>query len=300
MSVAVLANAEPATTATAPEARPSVRRDVDSLVQEHLPLVGHLVRGVVGRVPAQVNRDDLVSAGMLALVLAARSFDESRGVPFGGFAAIRIRGALTDALRSMDWAGRGVRSKARQIDAVRDDLAATLGRTPTRLEIAQAMGVAVGELDAVDADIRRASVVSIQALTPDSVEESLPSATDNPEELIIKREQIGLLHDAIAELPERLRMIVQRYFFEQRKMVEIADELGVTESRISQLRSEALVLMRAALNTTNSERREGGHGRKAVKQEAYAAAVAARSSLADRLDSTSLLGEPRQLAAVAG
>jgi RNA polymerase sigma factor for flagellar operon FliA len=247
-----------------------------------------------------VNRDDLVSAGMLALVLAARSFDETRGVPFGGFAALRIRGALIDALRSMDWAGRGVRSKARQIESVRDDLAATLGRTPTRLETAQAMGVGVSELDAVDAEIHRASVVSLQALTPDSVEESLPTPSDNPEELIVKREQIGFLHDALAELPERLRFIVQGYFFEQRKMSDIADELGVTESRISQLRSEALVMLRAALNAMDPEHRTSERGRKAAKQEAYAAAVAARSSLADRLQSTTLLGEPRRLVAVAG
>jgi RNA polymerase sigma factor for flagellar operon FliA len=249
-----------------------------------------------------VHRDDLVSAGMLALVLAARSFDESQGVPFAAFAAIRIRGAITDALRSLDWAGRGVRTKARQIHAVTDELAAALRRTPTRDEVAQAMGVAVAEIDEVDANVRRGTVVSLQALTPDGVEELVPTPNDNPEELILKREQIGYLHDAIAELPERLRVVVERYFFENRRMIDIADELGVTESRISQLRSEALVLLRVALKAMDPE--SGGapraRGTKAAKQASYAAAVADRSTVADRLGATTLLGEPRALLAVSG
>ncbi|HZC70506.1 MAG TPA: sigma factor, partial [Jatrophihabitans sp.] len=88
----------------------------DELVTEHLPLVGHLVRELMHRLPAHVNRDDLVSAGSVALVLSARSFDPARGVPFARFAAIRIRGALTDELRTMDWASRAVRSRAREVE----------------------------------------------------------------------------------------------------------------------------------------------------------------------------------------
>jgi len=283
--------------------RPGARPDVDAVVTEHLPLVGHIVRSVISRVPSHVHRDDLVSAGMLALVLAARSFDASRGVPFAAFAALKIRGALTDALRSRDWASRGVRTKARQIDTVRNELAAALARTPTRLEIAQAMGVPVADLDDVDAAVNRASVLSLQALTPDEAEECLPTAGEGPEALLLKREQIGYLHDAIAELPERLRLVVQRYFFENRKMTDIADELGVTESRISQLRSEALVLMRAAMAAADTEVSDveiEKPGSAPARQRRYTAAVAARSTLADRLQATSVLGEPRRLLAFAG
>ncbi len=296
--VAAPAQAQPADVA-APTA---LAADVDTLVREHLPLVGHLVRTVVMRVPTHVNQDDLVSAGMLALVLAARSFDEARGVPFSGFAAIRIRGALTDALRSMDWASRAVRSKARQVEAVRNDLAAALGRTPSRDETAQAMGVAVTDLDAVEADVDRASVVSLQSLNPEGVDERLPLTGDGPESLLLKREQIGYLHDAIAELPDRLRLVVQRYFFENRKMTEIAEELGVTESRISQLRSEALVLMRAAMIAMNADVSDldGGRPTEApARQRKYTAAVVTRSSLTTRLEATTLLGEPRPFAALA-
>jgi RNA polymerase sigma factor for flagellar operon FliA len=287
--------AEPAASIAQDATTTAAAAEVDALVREHLPLVGHLVRTVLARVPTHVNHDDLVSAGMLALVLAARSFDASRGVPFTGFAAIRIRGALTDALRSMDWASRAVRSKARQVDTVRNDLAAALGRTPHREEIAQAMGVRVADLDAVDADLDRAAVVSLQSLNPDGVDERLPQASDGPEALLLKREQIGYLHDAIAELPERQRLIVQRYFFENRKMSEIADELGVTESRISQLRSEALVLMRAAMAAMNADLSDLTPTDAPARQRSYTAAVATRSSLTTRLQATTLLAEPRTL-----
>jgi RNA polymerase sigma factor for flagellar operon FliA len=270
--------------------------DIDELVRGHLPLVGHIVREVLTRVPAHINRNDLVSAGMLALVLAARSYDADRGVPFGRFAAIRIRGALTDELRTMDWASRAVRGKARELESVRNDLAAALGRTPTREETAQAMGVAVSALDTVDADVQRAAVLSLQALTTDEGVELLPTTTEGPEALLLKREQIGYLHDAIAELPERLHTVVQRYFFENRKMAEIAEELGVTESRVSQLRGEALAMLRQGMSSVDEAPHEAprARGRGAVRQ-AYCAAVASRSSVAARLDVTNALGEVRRL-----
>jgi RNA polymerase sigma factor for flagellar operon FliA len=289
----------PAAAAVGAVARRPGNRLVETLVREHIPLVGNLVRAVTGRVPAHVNRDDLVSAGMLALVLAARSFDQSRGVPFVAFAARRIRGALTDVLRSMDWASRGVRSKARQIDTVRHNLAATLGRTPTRLETAQAMGVPVSELDKVDADVDRASVVSLSALTPESTEESLPTSEDSPEELIIKRERIGYLRDAIAELPDRLRTVVQLSFFQQCRMSDIARQLGVTESRVSQLRAEALRLLRAAMSMVNLEHNRGSAAKRSKNEAGYVAAVAARSTLGHRLKATSPLGDPRLTIAIA-
>jgi RNA polymerase sigma factor FliA len=204
----------------------------DALVEANVPLVGHLVRELANRLPAHVNRDDLISAGMLALVLSARSFDASRGVPFARFAAIRIRGALTDQLRTMDWASRAVRGKAREMENVRNILAARLSRTPSRIEIAQVMGVATEDLDAIDADVHRASVLSLQGMAPEDDGPVVPSQAEGPEGLLLRREQIGVLRDAVAELPDRLRMVVEEYFFHQRKMADIAAELGVTESRV--------------------------------------------------------------------
>lgn len=270
--------------------------DRDGLVTEHLPLVGHLVRELMHRLPTHVNRDDLVSAGTVALVLSARSFDPARGVPFARFAAIRIRGALTDELRTMDWASRAVRSRAREVEAVRATLAARLGRTPERHEVAAEMGVRVEDLDASDADVHRASVLSLQSLTSDENADLLPTVNDGPEGLLIRREQLGMLKDAIAELPDRLRMVVQEYFFAQRKMADIAAQLGVTESRVSQLRSEALVMLRAGLRTGADDEAAlptpSTRGQSAARA-AYCTAVATRSTLAERLRGTTPLGDVR-------
>jgi RNA polymerase sigma factor FliA len=272
---------------------------VDELVRTHLPLVGHLVRELLGRVPSHVNRDDLISAGMMALTVSAQGFDASRGVPFGRFAAFRIRGALTDELRTMDWASRAVRGKAREIEAVRNQLAASLGRTPSRNEVATTMGVATHELDAVDADVQRAAVLSIQGLTENNGAELLPDHEAGPEGILMHREQLGILRDAIAELPERLCTVVQEYFFEQRKMADIAEDLGVTESRVSQLRSEALAMLRTGMRAQDGDAAPAPaptSRRRNSAREAYCAAIAARSTLAGRLEASTLLGEARTVA----
>src|SRR5689334_14317227 len=220
---------------------------VEELIREHLPLVGHLVREVLNRVPAHVNRDDLSSAGMYALTLSAKSFDPAFGVPFPRFASIRIRGALTDELRTMDWASRAVRGKARELNTVRSELTHTIGGEPNRPEVADAMGMSVAELSSLESDVQRAGLVSLQALPSEDGAATVPSTDDQPEETLIKREQIGYLRDAVAELPAKLRLVIEEYFFGQRRMADIAAELGVTESRVSQLRSEALVMLRSAM-----------------------------------------------------
>jgi RNA polymerase sigma factor for flagellar operon FliA len=276
---------------------------IDQLVRTHLPLVGHIVRETLARVPSYVSRDDLVSAGMYALAVSARSFDPDRGVPFGRFAAIRIRGALTDELRSMDWASRAVRGRARSIESVRSELAATLGRGATRDEVAQALGISPAEVDSADADVQRASVLSLQSLDTEDGAALLPSAGGTPEATIMLREQIGYLRDAIAELPERLRTVVEQYFFEQRKMADIAADFGVTESRVSQMRGEALTLLRAAVRGMDEPAGEAAapapasrtSRRQAAAQATYVATVATRSTLAGRLAQTTVSGEPLPL-----
>ena len=273
-------------------------RTIEDLVRSHLPLVGHLVREMLGRLPAHVSREDLVSAGMAALAAAAKSYDPERGTSFGSFAAARIRGALLDELRGLDWASRSVRSRARRVEAAQQELTATLGRTPTSQELAEALGVGVDEIKSVDEDVQRAVVLSLQGFAAGTAEDMVPERTPGPEELIIHRERIGYLHDAIEALPERLRRVVTAYFFEERPMTEIAGELGVTESRVSQLRAEALVLLKDGLNShldpdlvADPERPGGCVAR---RREAYYAQIAARGDLRSRLEVTSRLGMPVQ------
>ena len=266
---------------------------VEALVRDNLALVGHIVRETMTRLPAHIGRDDLTSAGMTALVLSAQGYDESRGVPFARFAAIRIRGALVDELRSMDWASRSVRGRAREVEAARNQLAVTLGRSPRPHEVAETLGFSVSELGSIDADVHRASVLSLQGFAPETGAAMVADAQRGPEQLVLDREQLGYLHDAIAELPERLRHVVQAYFFEQRQMADIAAELGVTESRISQLRAEALKLLRHGLASAEPELAAPAEptGRAGARVASYAAAVAARGTLSTRLKMSNAFGE---------
>lgn len=261
--------------------------DDDTLVRQHLPLVGHIVRETMARVPAHVNRDDLTSAGLTALVQAARSYDAERGVSFSRYASTRVRGAVLDELRSIDWASRSVRRRARQVDDVRNNLAARLGRNPTHAEVAATLGVGVDEIAANEGDVSRAVVMSLQGFGENPIEDLLASHIPGPEELIQHREQVAYLQDAVAELPERLRRVVQGYFFAEQPMAEIAAELGVTESRVSQMRAEALVLLKDALNSalepTLVVPHERPHGCAARRRDAYFAAVAAHRSFGSRL-----------------
>jgi RNA polymerase sigma factor for flagellar operon FliA len=291
---AALANAAIAGDKAAQDLESAGPLPTEELIRVHLPLVHHLVRDLLGRIPSHVRRDELVSAGMLALVTSAQSFDPARGVVFARYAAIRIRGALTDELRSMDWASRTVRARAREVDSVSEQLSAT-GHRPTTAEVAAAMGVPVSEVNGIAADVRRAATVSLQALPGDGADRlSAPGA--NPESIVLGREQMGHLRDAIAELPERLRYVVECYFFQQRKMADIAAELGVTESRVSQIRSEALGMMRDAMRAIDgsvSDRPAGddpSKGREALRA-AYVAAVATRSTLASRLEASSVFDQ---------
>lgn len=275
---------------------PTTDRAQEELIRENIPLVGHLVREILGRVPSHVNRDDLTSAGLAALVTAARGYDAERGIPFGRFAAMRIRGALLDELRSLDWASRSVRSRARQAEMARQDLTAALGRVPTATEIADSLGIAVSEVESVEEDVQRAVVLSLQGFSAGTAEDMVTEQTTGPEDMLLHRERIGYLHNAIEALPDRLRTVVSRYFLEERPMAEIAVELGVTESRVSQLRAEALTLLRDGLNThlnpemvSEADRPDGCVAR---RRSAYYAEVASKGDLRSRLAMTNVYGLP--------
>jgi RNA polymerase sigma factor for flagellar operon FliA len=221
----------------------------DALVREHLPLVQYVVAEIAHRVPNHVTRSDLVSAGMLGLAQAARTFDPGRGIAFDRYASTRIRGALLDELRGRDWASRSVRSRARGLQAATEDLTNRLGRAPSTDEVARELRLDRSEVERLVDDVHRATVLNYDSLVVDGDAESFLAIGDaGPEQAIVDRERRAYLPDAVASLPERLRHVIIGYFFEERPMQEIADELGVSESRISQLRAEALSLLKDALN----------------------------------------------------
>ncbi len=217
----------------------------NALVESHLALIGYSVNEVLARVPSHVSRADLMSAGAMALVRAARSFDDTMGVPFARYASLRIRGALVDELRSMDWVSRGARRRARTASDVSDELTSRLGRTPSADEIAQAMGVSVREVHAAQAD-GETRVLSIDAYDG-AVGAVIVDSTVGPLDALVSAERLEYLRAGIECLPDKLGYVVEQLFFHDRPVAELADELGLTRSRISQLRSEALSLLKEGL-----------------------------------------------------
>ncbi len=218
------------------------QRARNQLVVDHLHIVGAATARLSSRA-THVSRDDLASAGAFALVRAAETFDASLGIPFGAFARGRIDWALKDELRSMDWAPRAIRVRARRTTTARERLAATLGRTPTVAEIAAAMGVDATEVREGLADAERL------ILSLDAADEREVAGTDQlPEDLAVATERAALLHRAIDALPDRKRSIIRAVYFEDRTVTEVADELGVSHAAVSQHRAEAVRMLRDALD----------------------------------------------------
>ncbi len=283
------------TTSTGPVARDAAptARELDDLVRTHLPVVGYVVHEVAARLPGHVDRDELVSAGMAGLVRAAQAFDASTGVPFSRYANTRIRGAILDELRGMDWSSRGARRRSRELVAGGGlpHLAARPRRHDARSSPPSSK-VEVGELDRRRAERERA-LLSLDAFDG-AVADVLPASAPDPEQHALAVERMGYLRASVDALPERLRDVVVGVFLEQRPMAEIAAELGVSESRVSQLRAEALVLLRDAMNSqlaperlpaagalgpTVTRRREALYAQ--VAANALAAGVVARSRASD-------------------
>ena len=272
-----------------PNARPQppdsrTQQDIDALVTEHLPLASFAVNAVAARIslPGHVSRDDLLSCAHVALVEVAKRFDPAAGASFATYALTRLQGAVLDELRSGDWASRSVRAAARRSDAAADALTITLGRPPSREELAASLGVARSELESLQVDVHRAVMVSIDAeARPGGSSLDLPDTGESPERALLRSERARYLHEAIRALPDRLDEVVERNFFGDESLTDIAQDLGVTLSRVSQMRARALTLLHAAM----SEVWEGtavpadGGVRARNQQRSYVDRVAERSRM---------------------
>jgi RNA polymerase sigma factor for flagellar operon FliA len=266
---------------------------VEELVTANLALVGHIAREAAARLPRHLDTDDLYGAGALALVQAAQSFDAGLGVPFARFAATRIRGSMIDQMRQRDWATRSVRSRARSLATVSEELTRALHRTPTTAELAAASGLSEAEVRSVHEGTDRAALLSLDpvAADDDGLGAYLVDRSPRPDDALIAAERSGYLRDAIAELPDRVRLVVTGYYLDHRPLTELAAELGVTQSRASQLRAEGLELLREALSTLLSDDTRAAapvatepDGVRARRRDAYVAAVAKRSTIRGRAD----------------
>ena len=223
----------------------------DSLVNKHLRLVHHVARQLLRRSRMDAEFDELLSAGTIGLIDAVENFDAARGLAFSTFAAPRIRGAILDDLRCRDHVPRSVRRKRRDLSSARERLSAVLDRMPTDEELANDMGIEMHKLWRWQREAEHAAQVSLDRPTETRVgtgatPEELIAAGEGSEvdDAINRSEEVEHLRDEILNLKDQERLVLSLYYFEELKLHEIATIMGVTESRISQIRSSAISNLR--------------------------------------------------------
>jgi RNA polymerase sigma factor for flagellar operon FliA len=223
----------------------------DRVVLEHLPLVKAIAVRVYENLPVHVDLDDLVHAGILGLFDAATKFDPEKQVVFSSYAKHRIKGAILDSLRQLDWASRDLRRRHKQVEAVTRELASELQRTPTEAEIAQRLGVDVDRWRQMMLDLRSVGLVSASSRTSEGEDMPAPEFPSRPEtqpDSICAHEQLrSVLATAMKALPERYQRVVLLYYTNEMTMKEIGGVLGINESRVSQIHKSALEKMNVAL-----------------------------------------------------
>jgi RNA polymerase sigma factor FliA len=235
------------------KANPAIR---DRLIVTYAPLVKYVAGRLGSGLPAHVDDEDLVSYGLLGLIGAIERYDPERDVKFETYAIARIRGAIIDELRALDWVPRSVRSRARDIERAIGELEAKLGRVPSDEEIAGKLGLTTEELDESLSEISRSSIAALDELWTisgsggdqvaliDTIEDT--DAPD-PQGALSQVELREAIADSIARLPEREKLVVTLYYYEELTLREIGEVLGVTESRVSQLHTKAILRLKARL-----------------------------------------------------
>ena len=228
----------------------------ERLVVAYSPLVKYVAGRMASGLPSHVEEGDLISYGLIGLIGSIERYDLDREIKFETYAVARIRGAIIDELRSLDWVPRSVRAKARDVEKAHSQLENKLGRAPNEEEMADKLGVSVDDFRTTLLEIANSSVLALDDLwtvsDPDGGQVSLldtirdPNAID-PEDAIDTVELKDRLADAIESLPDRERLVIALYYYEALTLREIGDVLGVTESRVSQLHTKAVLGMRSHL-----------------------------------------------------
>jgi RNA polymerase sigma factor for flagellar operon FliA len=222
----------------------------DQLVLEHLKLAKAVAVRIHENLPVHVDLDDLIHSGMIGLIDAATKFDPRKQVAFSSYAKHRIKGAMLDSLRQLDWASRDTRHRHKQVQAVVTELAAALDRVPSDQEIAEKMGIEVERFSRMMIDVR-SSIGLISASTRGEQHDELPDpdfacpAALRPDEMYRSNELSQALVEKLDTLPPRYRRIMELYYFRELTMKEIGEIFGIKESRISQIHKEALEKLRS-------------------------------------------------------
>jgi RNA polymerase sigma factor for flagellar operon FliA len=233
-------------------ALPALTREQERLLLDHLPIVRFLARRIHQRLPQHVDFEDLVSAGVVGLMDAFAKFDSTKKVQFRSYAQFRIRGAILDSLRTLDWSPRELRRKGRAVEEAIRVLTAQLGHAPGEFDIAQQMALSLEEYQQLLGDLKGLEICTLHMeRNEDSGEDELAYVPGRPEDdplfICLKGELEERLTGAIVQLPERERLVMSLYYHDEMTMREIGLALGVVESRVSQVHASAVVHLRAAL-----------------------------------------------------
>jgi len=232
----------------------------ERVLMEQIPQVRYIARRIHERLPRHVPFEDLVHAGVVGLIDALNKFDQSKHVQFSSYAKFRIRGAILDSLRELDWSPRELRRKGRLVEQTYSQLSGKLGRAPSENELAVELGLELRELQSLLAELDGLELGSLRVESQrDGKEEDLTDyLPGKPEETpffsCLRSEMKGLLEQAISELPEKERKVLALYYYEELTMKEVGAALGIGESRVSQIHSLAMVRLRARLNFLDAPR----------------------------------------------
>ena len=254
--------------------RARLSAEQEQVLIEHLPLVRFLARRIHERLPQHVDIEDMVSAGVVGLMDAFSKFDPAKKVQFRSYAQFRIRGAILDSLRTLDWSPRELRRKGRAVEEAIRVLTARLGHAPNEAEVAEEMGLSLEEYQQLLGDLKGLEIGTLHMeRNEDSGEEELAYIPGRPEDDPLFRCLRGELEDrltgAIQNLPDRERLVMSLYYYEEMTMREIGLALGVVESRVSQMHASAVVHLRAALKDLAARGAfERSRSRKQVKRTA--------------------------------
>ncbi|MBA1149514.1 RNA polymerase sigma factor FliA [Ectothiorhodospiraceae bacterium WFHF3C12] len=220
----------------------------NDLVLRHASMVKRIAHHLLGRLPDSVQLEDLVQAGMIGLLEAARQYDATQGASFQTYAGIRIRGAMLDEIRRLDWTPRSVHRKGREVSEAIRVLENELGRDPRDAEVARFMGMSVDDYHAILNDVSTAKVFSIDQEDPQTGEAHEPAGNEpSPFQRLQDEGFQGALADAIGALPEREQLVMSLYYDEELNLREIGEVLGVSESRVSQIHGRVMLKLRGHL-----------------------------------------------------
>jgi RNA polymerase sigma factor FliA len=228
----------------------------DKLLLEYAPLVKYIAQRIAVNLPASVDRDDLVSSGILGLVKAVETFEPERGFKFETYAGHKVRGAILDDLRAMDWIPRSVRQKARELQRTYAKLENELGRMPYDDEVCKELNISLQEFEEMLSDVTPATLVSLEEAMPDRDAESKEiriidtledPGSGNPLRELGFNEVKNILKEAIAALPEKEKLVIALYHYEELTLKEIGVVLDISESRVSQIHSKVILKLRSKL-----------------------------------------------------